>query len=193
MDSSPNHYFQYYPDGKLALHLESANPYTNQPGEDGYYALNWHKYSYEGSNLIIDSTFIYASGPVNGDFRPNSHYAEGSSIKVTWLHLDSNGRIIKSEHYADQPNSSIEIHHYDNNGNLVLPGATYNTSKYKFRQTHKTWMLISRNYSVHSSSTEASTYNNKNLPAKMKIMPSYFFVEAPDETYSNITFHYECR
>lgn len=188
-----NMYFDYYPDGRLAVFLQNGLKKEGSRHD----AILWHKYTYEGSNVIIDSVFVYASGDLyTGDF---SHPWDGVESGVSRLELDAYGRIVKETIFA-YPGASpyIKTYSYDNAGNLVKPGVTYNTNWHNWRQTHNVWRLVTRDYSINSADNEVEAYNSKNLPSVLRIyslglfqLPEY---PPPGATeFRNINVKYRCK
>ena len=148
--------FKYDNQHRLVAYMEDALP-------DFQYADYWHKYVYIGDNIVVDTTFVYANGDFFNQDRPI--FIPGSiepTIWVTKYSLDSYGRIIKSE--GDYSNDTYT---YNAAGNLVLPGVTY-TDKTNIKQTHKTWMFITSDYSVNAPAGQATQYNSNKLPVKAK-------------------------
>lgn len=182
-----NNYFRYYPDGRLGLFLEAGKEYEKD-GETEVYAVRWHKFIYHSATLVEDSIFTYANGPADINFSPlNSNAQRGFFI------LDNYGRVIKEGTNPDGEGGVT--YSYDANGNLIVPGVTYNTSKTNIRQTHKTWMFLTRNYSVNPANGEATTFNSNKLPTKPNSLPPLFFTEIyPDlATLENTKVTYRCK
>ncbi|MFT3704526.1 MAG: hypothetical protein QM802_19315 [Agriterribacter sp.] len=150
-----NKAFKYDNQHRLVAYLEAAIP-------SFVYGTFWHRYTYIGTNTIVDTLFIYA----NGDFfsRDRPIYVPGETEFHTEVYkytLDSYGRIIK----AESPGNVITSYTYNSSGNLVLPGVTY-TDKTNIKQTHKTWMLITKDYSLNAPTGQATQYNTNKLPVK---------------------------
>ena len=171
--------FKYDNKNRLLVFLENAVP----SDDVNVFAFFWHKYTYIGDYLIIDSVFTYASGNWNVSDRPEL-FDEVGSPRVAVLELDFFGRI-KTERslYVDL------AYNYDANGNLQ-PGVGY-TNKTNIRQTNKVWMFISRDYSVNSPVGDASQYNGEKLPVKLNAMP--YFAGGFLFEFKDIEVKYKCK
>ncbi|MFT4017244.1 MAG: hypothetical protein QM668_09805 [Agriterribacter sp.] len=148
-----NKAFKYDSQHRLIAYLEDATP--------GFeYGDYWHKYVYTGTNIVVDTTFVYANGDFFSLDRPIIIPGEVEpEIRISKYTLDSYGRIIKSE------GAYTGTFTYNAAGNLVLPDVTY-TDKTNIKQTHKTWMFIARDYSVNAPVGQATQYNANKLPVK---------------------------
>lgn len=152
-----NKAFKYDNQHRLVAYMEDASP-------DFQYADYWHIYEYVSNNVVVDTAFVYANGDFFNQDRPI--IIPGSiepGKEVTTYTLDSYGRIIKSEGTFSSP----VTYTYNAAGNLVLPGVTY-TGKTNIKQTHKTWMFITRDYSMNAPAGQATQYNSNKLPVKAK-------------------------
>lgn len=192
---SADQHFGYYPDGRLAAYLMESYPYVDASGKQSYFAYTWQKFTYVGSNLIIDSVFSYASGALEGSFSPINPQDNLKGIQN--LILDSYGRVSKIDVYDTEGNFERTVNYpYDSNGNLVVPGVTYNTTKHNLKQTSKVWMLITYDFSLNSPVNEVETYNNKKLPEKVSLMPWFIFSTnggTNADGFDNIRFSYQCK
>lgn len=158
-----NSYFLYYPDGRLAVYLENAC--STQVGTATMYnAVFWHIYTYEGTT-VKESIFSYASGKLEIGAVPIN------TEQITFQsELDVYGRIIQS---------GSTFYEYDEKGNLAkITGSdgtvigspvVYDLTKYNIKQTHRTWMFSSRNFSVNAPLNAAPSYNNNKLPTALTI------------------------
>lgn len=127
--------------------------------------LFWHTYTYSGASKIIDSLFVYPFGDYTVSYRPTDY----DHVEVSTLTLDSWGRVVK-EKYA---NGVEAAYNYDSNGNLVRSGVSY-TNKTNLLQTHKTWMLVGRDYSINQPQGQVTEFNANNLPYKFNINQIFF-------------------
>lgn len=141
----------------------------------------------------MDSSWYYVNGAITENFTPE--YYNPEQFLLDKLELDSYGRVIKSSRYSSNGFERSTSYTYDADGNLVIPGITYNTTKYNYRQTSKVWMLLDRNFSTNSATHEAASFNNKKLPENSNIMPFYFFFKCGDNDacFDDVRFTYQCK
>ena len=172
--------FKYDHKKRLVVFLENANV----ADDVNVFAFFWHKYTYVGDYLIIDSTFTYASGNWNVSDRPEL-FDEVGSPRVTVYELDFLGRV-----KTEKSLGVNLLYNYDANGNLVNPGVSY-SNKINIRQTNKVWMFISRDYSINSPAGDASQYNGERLPVKLNAMP--YFIGGFNFEFNDIEVKYKCK
>lgn len=172
--------FKYDHKKRLLVFLENSG----SSGDGNIFAFFWHKYTYVGDYLIIDSIFTYASGNWNVSDRPENFDETG--MIIIECELDVFGRVKKER--REGPYEDI-IYNYDANGNLQ-PSVGY-SNKTNIRQTNKVWMFISRDYSVNSPIGDASQYNGQKLPVALNAMP-YFIGGFPFE-FKDIEVKYKCK
>lgn len=157
--------FVYDNQHRLVAFIDDIQSNSGQ-SHDLNVGLFWHTYTYTGASKIIDSLFVYPSGDYTASFRPTSY----DHVEVSTLTLDNWGRVVKETY----PGGNEHVYNYDTNGNLIGSGVSY-TNKTNILQTHKTWMLINRNYSINQPEGQVKQYNGNKLP--------YTFIE-----YSQIYF-----
>ena len=170
-----NKVFKYDHHKRLTVYLEGA-PNTS-------IALFWHKYTYIGDYVIIDSTFVYGEG----DWSANDRPAHFDRLEVTTYDLDAYGRVKKE---VGGPFNVTLYYSYDANGNLVKPGVSY-SNKTNIRQISKVWMFLDRDYSINSPNGAASQYNQHKLPVKLIEMPHFIHEFGGD--YHDIVVNYKCK
>ena len=180
-------FFKYDNQNRLVVFLEhgSVNEYSEDDNQFWDGALFWHKYTHVNAKLIIDSTFMYASGQLSKSNTP----IYPSEARVTRFELDDYGRVISETLFNE-----TKAYTYDQSGNLVKPGVTY-TSKKNIKQTNKGWMFIARDYSVNTPVGDASQYNSNNLPVIFnKLIPGILdptvFDLQPNE---KVRVSYQCK
>lgn len=172
--------FKYDHKNRLIVFLEQGG---DSWIENKVYALFWHKYTYENSNLIVDSIFEYAQGDWRISDRPEYY----DRTIVTTFELDNYGRIVR------EVGGSFDVdktYAYDSNGNLVKPGVTYN-NKINIRQTNRVWMFLDRDYSINSPVGAASTFHSSGLPVELNEMPHFLYGFVSD--FKNIVVSYKCK
>ena len=169
--------FKYDHHNRLSVYLDGV--------PNNLIALFWHKYTYIGDYIIIDSTFEYAQGDWSVNDVPDD--AEDALMSITRYELDYLGRVIKETGGFYDENITYT---YDSNGNLVKPGVNY-SNKINLRRTNKVWMFLDRDYSLNSPVGDASQYNGEKLPVKLNEMPQ--FIYDADFGFNDIVVKYKCK
>ena len=128
------------------------------PGQTFVYI--WTRYTYPSSRVIIDSVFNYQGNVTD----PNPPRTPGSTVTITKMQLDEEGRPVKFQtYYTDPgiPSGTYDVS-YDRNGNLIVPGLAYD-DKVNIYQTNKAWQLIYGDYS-RNNPTAPQPRNGPGLP-----------------------------
>jgi hypothetical protein len=152
-----NQFFKYDDQHRLTGH-EYASSFT-----DSTLFLTWHKYTYVGDSVIIDTAFI------NGFGWPGERPVTYERFRVSEYSLDSIGRVVSEKKY--QPDGSFTTLRYPYNeaGNLNMGSSSiepyiYDLNLRNMRKTNKIWQLMDLNYSANPLSIESGPANEQGFP-----------------------------
>lgn len=179
---------------RLVVFLDGVTSYTMS--SDHPFTTFWHHFTYINDHLIRDTVYEYVMGEYLIHDKPDGVEGTGYYNGVAEYVLDDYGRIIKVTDIGNtgfDRTEGVVYYTYDARGNAIKPGVSY-SNMININQTHKAWMLLSREYSVNAPLGEAIEYNENRLPVSYKDDAPFFFAARSYTPFDELSrVYYECK